>query len=56
MARRDAACITHDVQETQGFWRVLVIDGGRVVEDGSPERLAVDPDSHYLALLKGAEK
>ncbi len=27
-------CITHDLSETLSFDRVLVIDGGRIVEDG----------------------
>ena len=29
--------VTHDLDLLEGFDRVLVIDGGRVVEDGSPE-------------------
>ena len=33
-------CITHDVGETQGFGRVLVVDGGQIVEDGAPADLA----------------
>ena len=44
-------CITHDVGETAGFPRVLVVDGGRVVEDAAPEALAADPGSRYSALL-----
>jgi len=34
--RATLLCITHDVGETRRFERVLVVDGGRVVEDGSP--------------------
>src|SRR5439155_4044962 len=39
---RDATllCVTHDLAETQTFARVLVIDGGRIVEDGAPVQLA----------------
>lgn len=50
---RDATmlCVTHDVSETLGFERVLVIDDGRVVEDGDPQALAADPESRYRALL-----
>jgi ABC-type multidrug transport system fused ATPase/permease subunit len=48
-------CITHDVAETLSFERVLVVEGGRIVEDGSPEALAGLPDSRYRALLE-AEK
>jgi ATP-binding cassette subfamily B protein len=48
-------CITHDVGETRGFERVLVIESGRVVEDGSPTCLAQDPRSRYRALLDAEE-
>jgi len=44
-------CITHDVSETRGFDRVLVIEGGRIVEDGHPDALAEQPASRYRALL-----
>ena len=44
-------CITHDVSETQAFARVLVVDGGQIVEDGAPSALALRPESHYRALL-----
>lgn len=54
---RDATllCVTHDVGETRNFERVLVIDGGRVVEDGSPAALARDTASRYRALLDAEE-
>jgi biotin transport system ATP-binding protein len=29
--------VTHDLELLEGYDRVLVVDGGRVVEDGSPE-------------------
>jgi len=45
-------CITHDVGATQTFERVLVIDGGRLVEDGAPDALAAQPCSRYRALLE----
>jgi ATP-binding cassette subfamily B protein len=45
-------CITHDVGETQGFDRVLVVHGGQIVEDGPPAHLAARPDSRYQALLE----
>ncbi len=44
-------CITHDIGETRSFPRVLVIDGGKLVEDGSPTELAAIPDSRYRAML-----
>jgi ABC-type multidrug transport system fused ATPase/permease subunit len=44
-------CITHDLDETREFNRVLVLEGGRVAEDGSPKDLAARLDSRYRALL-----
>jgi ATP-binding cassette subfamily B protein len=45
-------CITHDVSETQAFDRVLVVEGGRIVEDGAPTALGEQRDSRYRALLE----
>jgi ATP-binding cassette subfamily B protein len=45
-------CVTHDLAETLAFDRVLVIEGGRLVEDGAPADLARDPASRYSALLR----
>jgi ATP-binding cassette subfamily B protein len=47
-------CVTHDVAETLSFGRVLVIEGGRIVEDGAPAQLAASA-SRYRELLD-AEK
>jgi ATP-binding cassette subfamily B protein len=44
-------CITHDVGETLAFPRVVVLEGGRIVEDGDPAALAALPDSRYQSLL-----
>lgn len=44
-------CITHDVSETQAFARVLVVEGGQIVEDGPPADLAQRPGSRYQAML-----
>jgi len=44
-------CITHDIGQTRTFGRVLVIEGGRIVEDGAPAALAARPDSRYAGLL-----
>jgi ATP-binding cassette subfamily B protein len=44
-------CITHDVAETLPFERVVVLEGGRIVEDGPPARLAGVASSRYRALL-----
>jgi ATP-binding cassette subfamily B protein len=44
-------CITHDVSETQGFDRVLVIEGGKVIEDGNPGELR-QKNSRYSGLME----
>ncbi|MEZ5352361.1 MAG: ATP-binding cassette domain-containing protein [Bryobacteraceae bacterium] len=44
-------CITHDVSDTLPFERVLVIDNGRVVEDGVPAELSGQTGSRYRQLL-----
>jgi ATP-binding cassette subfamily B protein len=43
-------CVTHDVSETLGFNRVLVIEDGRIIEDGVPAELAAS-SSRYRELL-----
>jgi ATP-binding cassette subfamily B protein len=49
---RDATllCITHDVEETLSFDRVIVIEDGRVAESGAPNILAARA-TRYAALL-----
>jgi ATP-binding cassette subfamily B protein len=49
-------CITHDVGETLGFDRVLVVDKGRIVEDGSAMDLASRHNSLYRTLLEAEER
>lgn len=51
---RDATllCITHDIDETLAFDRVLVIEHGRIVENGAPAELCAAPDSRYAQLLE----
>jgi ABC-type bacteriocin/lantibiotic exporter with double-glycine peptidase domain len=44
-------CVTHDVGATQAFDRVLVVEDGRIVEDGAPAMLAACPETRYRALL-----
>ena len=45
-------CITHDVADTLEFDRVLVIEDGRVVEDGAPTILAAQAETRYAQLLE----
>jgi len=43
--------VTHDLAHTQDFPRVLVVDGGRIAEDGAPAALAASAGSIYRRLL-----
>jgi ATP-binding cassette subfamily B protein len=44
--------VTHDVAETRAFDRVLVVECGRIVEDGKPQQLAQIASSRYRRLLQ----
>jgi ATP-binding cassette subfamily B protein len=44
--------VTHDIVETRGFDRVIVMEHGRIVEDGEPRMLAQMPASRYRRLLQ----
>ena len=48
-------CITHDISATRSFERVLVIDAGKIIEDGSPDELLRQTDSRYRDLLQAEE-
>ncbi|HXA66630.1 MAG TPA: ATP-binding cassette domain-containing protein [Bryobacteraceae bacterium] len=43
--------ISHDIAESRAFDRVLVVEAGRIVEDGNPKELALIPDSRLWAML-----
>ena len=43
-------CVTHDLGETRSFDRVIVMDKGRIVEDGAPAQLA-QKEGRYRAML-----
>jgi ATP-binding cassette subfamily B protein len=47
--------VTHDIAETASFERVLVIEGGRIIEDGAPALLARAP-SRYASLLEAEQR
>jgi ATP-binding cassette subfamily B protein len=49
-------CVTHDIGETTGFDRVLVVAGGRIAEQGTPAELAAAPGSRYRAMLAAEEE
>jgi ABC-type bacteriocin/lantibiotic exporter with double-glycine peptidase domain len=44
-------CVTHDIDATLDFERVVVLHERRIVEDGAPQELAARAGSHYAALL-----
>jgi ABC-type bacteriocin/lantibiotic exporter with double-glycine peptidase domain len=44
-------CITHDIAHSLDFPRVLVVDHGRIIEDGQPQRLSNQPGTRYARLL-----
>ena len=47
--------VTHDLEEARLFERVLVVERGRVVEDGAPAALESDPASYYARLRAAQE-
>ncbi len=49
-ARATMIFVTHDVPDTLDFQRVLVIEQGRIVEQGSPRELYEKKGSRYRAL------
>ncbi|WP_394821476.1 ATP-binding cassette domain-containing protein [Pendulispora albinea] len=48
-------CITHDILDTRSFDRVLVVEDGRVVEDGAPDELLARETSRYAAMFRTAQ-
>ncbi len=51
---RDATLlsISHDITETLAFDRVLVLEEGRIVEDGNPRALSENRESHFARMLE----
>lgn len=47
-------CATHDVDDTADFDWVLVVEDGKIVEQGSPAMLATQIDSRYAAMLSAS--
>jgi ABC-type bacteriocin/lantibiotic exporter with double-glycine peptidase domain len=50
--RATLLCVTHDIEETLDFPRVVVVDHGNIVEDGPPRELAEQGEGHYAAMLR----
>jgi ABC-type bacteriocin/lantibiotic exporter with double-glycine peptidase domain len=52
---RDAATVievTHDVADTRDYDRILVVEDGRLVEEGAPGELLASAGSRYRALVE----
>lgn len=49
-------CVSHDLVQTQDFDRVLVIEGGRVVENGPPAELLAKETSRYAQLVRADQE
>jgi len=49
-------CITHDLAETKSFDRVVVVESGRIAEQGTPRELAARGESRYAQLLAAEER
>ncbi|WP_426730757.1 ATP-binding cassette domain-containing protein [Myxococcus faecalis] len=49
-------CVTHDVEHTQEFDRVLVVENGRILENGSPKELLANQESRYAVLLRADQE
>ena len=50
MARRTVLAVAHRLSTIAGFDRVVVVEGGRIVEDGPPQALLARPDGAFRAL------
>lgn len=48
-------CVSHDVSDTVSFDRVLVLEHGRLAEDGAPSALLRDPASRYARMVRAEE-
>jgi ATP-binding cassette subfamily B protein len=44
-------CITHDLSETTTFGHVVLVEHGRIAEQGTPADLLARPESRYAQLL-----
>jgi ATP-binding cassette subfamily B protein len=44
--------VSHDIAEAMSFERVLVLEGGQIIEDGDPRELSRTPESRFHAMLE----
>lgn len=52
---RTSIVITHDLSMLRDLDRVVWLDGGRIVEDGSPDTLAGDPRTRFATWVRAQE-
>ncbi len=52
MAGRTTLIVSHRLSLARGADRVLVVDDGRIVEDGAPDALLADPHSRFGAMSR----
>lgn len=48
--------VSHDIEQSAQFSRVLVVEGGKIVEDGEPLLLLMDEGSRYRALWNAEQE
>lgn len=48
-------CVTHDAAEACHFDRVIVVNGGRIIQDGPPDALLRDDVSWFRAMFEDQE-
>ena len=49
---RTAIIVAHRLSTVQRADKILILEGGRILEAGPREALAADPDSHFAGLLR----
>jgi ATP-binding cassette subfamily B protein len=52
MQGRTTLVVSHRLSLARSADRVVVIAGGRIAEQGTPDELMADPDSHFSAMLR----
>jgi ABC-type multidrug transport system fused ATPase/permease subunit len=52
MQGRTTLVVSHRLSLARTADRVVVIDGGRIAEQGTPDELLSDPNSHFSAMLR----
>lgn len=48
--------VTHDIEDTTRFDRIIVVEDGTIIEDACPDQLLADPQSRYATLVEEAQR